>query len=419
MKPLFRGGVHSTDKSLVNYYKAKDKQGKIHVGVTIDTENPEYYIYPYDLAWRTNLEEYGEVPELHVIEDEIKSNITLRDDQEPYVQELSQCPRGVFISNPGTGKTVMMLELISRLKLKTLVLVNTSYLLHQWETECKKLLNYEPGIIGDGKYIVKDITIGTFQTLARSNAKLKEIKEKFSLVIVDECHHCPAATFKYVLSSLSVLFKLGVTGTFRRKDGLEFLTNWMLSDRKVINKTDNTLVPKIIRVNTGIKVHDGESFIESLSGLAEDKKLAEIITQMVKRNPERNQLVLSARLATVEILAEMNPNAIVLTGEQGDRNDLDKRLQQKKLIISTILGEGVNLPSLDTVHLIHPNNNIPQLEQRIARVNRPKEGKLLPLVYDYRYKSNRKALGYNVLKQQQERDKYYLKKGYKVYDITP
>ena len=418
MKPLFKHMVLIETKEYVTKYARRTPDGKTHSGVTIDSNYPDYYAYPYDLAWKLPLNDFAEVPDLTYIEDEeVNSSITLREDQLPNVIGLLKCPRGVFISKPGTGKTVMCLELINRTRLKTLILVNTSYLLYQWKEECTKLLGYEPGLIGDGKFNIKDITVATFQTLSRNKSKLDKIYDKFSLIIVDECHHCPAASFKYVLGNLHALFKLGVTGTHKRKDGLEFMTDWMLSDHKLINTEDNTLVPDIIIVKTGIKVPDGDSFVECLTELAIKKRLIDKIKEMVDRNPKRNQLVLTSRLSTVELLAARYKNAIVITGEEGDRANLNERVLRHKLIISTLLNEGVNIPNLDTLHLVHPNNNLPVLEQRIARINRPVEGKYTPIIFDYWYTHSTGAIGFNVEAQQQTRLQYYKKQGYKVYAI--
>ena len=418
MKPLFKHCVLLDNRGYLSKYCKKDKEGKIHSGVTIDLDYEDYYAYPYDLAWRIPLTEYAEVPTLEYIKDgEIDSKITLREDQIPYVQELLVKPRGLFISKPGTGKTVMCLELIHISNLKTLVIVNTKFLLYQWKEECEKLLGYTPGIIGDGKFIVKDITIATFQTLSRSKEKLKEIHDKFTLTIVDECHHCPANTFKYVVGNIQSLFKLGVTGTHKRKDGLEFITDWMLSDHKLFNITDNTMKPEIVIVKTDIKIPSGESFVECLTNLSTIEKAITKITEMINKNPERNQLVLSLRLSTVERLAACYKDAIVVTGIEGDRENLNNRVLDSKLIISTILNEGVNIPNLDTLHLIHPSNNLPQLEQRIARINRPVEGKRVPLVFDYWYKHQKGVLGFNVESQQKTRLAYYKSKGYKIHEI--
>lgn len=417
MKPFLTSKLYYPDLSYLRSY-LKQKDGKKYSGVSVDDEYFEYYTYPYDLAWKLGLENLASIPPILKIEDgKTTSQIKLREHQEPLVSELEKEPRGLLVSKPGTGKTVMMLELVHRLQLKTLILVNTKFLLEQWEKECKKLLDYRPGIYGGGKKILKDITIGTFQTVTKDKT-LNELKNKFSLVIVDEAHHCPARTFKYTLNNLAARYKLGVTGTRKRKDGLEFITSWCLSDKLIINKVDDTMKPKIVIVKTGIRLPEGENFVEVLTNLSYVDQLYGIIANLINKNPGRHQLILLQRLDAVDKLSAFFPNALVITGKEGSREDLNNRILQHKLIISTLLNEGVNIPNLDTLHLVHPNNNLPQLEQKIARINRPVEGKKTPLVLDYWYKKSKYPQGFNVTTQQKTRKEWYFKQGYDVYELT-
>jgi len=418
MKPIFNASVLFEGRDYVKFYTKKDRKGQTHSGVTIDSDFENMYAYPYDLAWKLPFADYSSTPEIKYIKDGVvKNSIVLRPDQAPYVEKLLKKPRGIFVSKPGTGKTVMCLDLIAKANLKVLILVNTLYLLEQWREECKKLLDYTPGMIGGTKFIVKDITVATFQTLSRSPEKLKHISNEFSLVIVDECHHIPALTFSQVLRGLNSIFKLGVTGTLERKDNLHFIAKWYLSDNIIVNTTDDTMQPEITIVRTNLKIPSGENFVESLTALGTSERVLNIVRSVVSDYSERLQLVLSSRVATVELLAKTYKNAIAITGMVGDRDNLNDRLLDSKLIISTLLNEGVNIPYLDTLHLIHPSNNLPQLEQRIARINRPVEGKPTPLVFDYWFKSNKKALGFNILTQQANRLAYYRKQGYQIYEI--
>ncbi len=234
------------------------------------------------------------------------------------------------------------------------------------------------GIIGGGHFGINDITIATFQT----GRKFTMAFDRFSLVIVDECHHVPANTFRETLSNIPAFWKMGLTGTYHRKDELEFMANWYLGDRIIKNLIDDTMTPEIVIVQTGLKIGKG-SFIEGLTDLAIDNNLIEIIYDQIIKCQEsgRKQLVIPFRLSTVEILEE-----------------------------------GADIPRLDTLHLIHPNNNLPMLEQRIKRICRTVPDKKTPLVFDYFFKDNNKA-EYRVTQQQQIRLNFYKDKGYKIHVI--
>jgi superfamily II DNA or RNA helicase len=415
---LFKHGTFLDNKKYVSTY-TKKIDGKYYCGVGVDDEYPDLYYYPYDLVWRLGIENCEEVPELKYLDEEINSSIILKPYQQDCVEKLLAEPRGIFISPPGTGKTVMAIELIASLKLKTLILVNSVYLLNQWIEEIEKFTGYSAGKIGEGTFEIKDITVATFQTV-RKKERLEQVRKNFSLTIVDECHRVPATTFKFVLSNIESYWKLGITGTYKRKDKLEFLADWMLSYKKTINEFDDTMQPSILIVKTGISLPPCESFVDCLNLIESDMRLLDKVEYVVgKCSEDRHHLIISFRLASVDILSLKFPEAIVVTGgtDKEGRENLNERVLDQKIIISTTLQEGVNIPNLDTLHLIHPNNNLPMLEQRIKRINRPVDGKKQPLVVDYWYKHSKGVKGFNVETQQKARLAFYKQQGYKIYVI--
>lgn len=409
MKIFSSGAILPTKRYIKDFTKTIDNN--IYCGVRPYLPKKGYLQYPYSLVHSLGFDYFDEIPEVHIIEKDLYSNITLKDYQEEIVTKLIRNPYGVLISAPGTGKTIMAVELLYRLRYKTLILVNSLFLLDQWYNVILEQLNYEAGKIGGGSYEFKDITIATFQTLR----KFELLIDKYSLVIIDEVHHVPASTFRDTLSNISALWKLGLTGTYKRKDGLEFLTKWFVGDNITENLVDDTLKPEIIIVKTGIKV-DGGRYVESLNGLASNEKLLECILNNIEKCKNRKQLIIPFRLETVEILSDAIPEAIVITGQtdKEERQNLNQRVLENPIIISTVLQEGSDIPNLDTLHLIHPNNNLPMLEQRIKRICRTVEGKKTPLVFDYFFKDSSTA-EYNVETQQKIRLNFYNQKKWKTH----
>lgn len=412
---LLKGGVLSNITKYAKHYLFRDKAKDRLISCVFPSPVPEYLLeYPYDLAIQLGLENVG-TNELLFTDDLFESpEITLYEDQEEVINNFKTKPYGILVSNPGTGKTVMCLYLIKYLKLKTLILVNSAYLLRQWEEAFIEFYNYQPGVLGDKSKSIKDITVATFQTF---NKIKEDYPNTWSFIVVDECHHTPANTFSGVLRSLEAPFKFGVTGTLERKDGLENLTKYYLGNRVIINEVDNTLTPEIIIVKTDIHL-GGDSYVECLTDLAENSLLHDKVYEMTQKAKDRHQLIICFRVLTVERLLEILPEAISITGSstKEERENLNERVLENKIIISTTLQEGVNIVNLDTLHLIHPNNNLPQLTQRIARINRVKKGKKVPLVFDYWFKQGT-ASGFSVANQQKERYYWYQKKGYKIHVI--
>ena len=77
------------------------------------------------------------------------------------------------------------------------------------------------------------IDIATLQTLARRD-DLATLTAGYGLVIVDECHHVPAAAFEYAVRQIPARRWLGLTATPYRRDQLDELilvSGWAKSAR--------------------------------------------------------------------------------------------------------------------------------------------------------------------------------------------
>ena len=94
-----------------------------------------------------------------------KSNITLHKEQAKIIAALDDKTNGIIISPPGSGKTIIALELIARLGLPTLILVNRNQLLSQWVERVEQFLGIpktQIGVIsGVKKKVGKQIAIAT------------------------------------------------------------------------------------------------------------------------------------------------------------------------------------------------------------------------------------------------------------------
>ncbi len=73
---------------------------------------------------------------------------------------------------------------------------------------------------GVKKKMTGKIDVGMLQSISRLD-DLSAISEKYSQIIIDECHHIPAAPFEAILKQLPARYVLGLSATPYRKDGLE------------------------------------------------------------------------------------------------------------------------------------------------------------------------------------------------------
>jgi superfamily II DNA or RNA helicase len=106
-----------------------------------------------------------------------------------YIKHVGACGGGLLDVDPGKGKTVMALNIISKLQKSTLVIVHKSFLLNQW---IERIQQFLPGArVGriQGQIIDtenKDIVIGMLQSLSMKEYP-KDTFQQFGLAIYDEC----------------------------------------------------------------------------------------------------------------------------------------------------------------------------------------------------------------------------------------
>ena len=136
--------------------------------------------------------------------------------------------RGVIVMPTGIGKTFLAVlwfkkQLEVNPKARLLFICHNQDILSQANEK-----EFQTGLqdfnISYGYYnsIDKDDTqciFATTQTLARNLNKFR--KDYFDYIIVDECHHYQARTFKKVLEYFTPAFMLGLTATPYRMDGLD------------------------------------------------------------------------------------------------------------------------------------------------------------------------------------------------------
>jgi superfamily II DNA or RNA helicase len=123
--------------------------------------------------------------------------------------------RGVVVMPTGTGKTEVALAIMCNLSVSTLVIAPVRDLMYQWHRRIRQGLGYDAGIIGDNTYMVKPISVITYDSACIHMDKLGHL---FKLIIFDECHHLPGTMRREAALMSAAPFRLGLTATPHRVD---------------------------------------------------------------------------------------------------------------------------------------------------------------------------------------------------------
>ncbi len=336
------------------------------------------------------------------------SNIKLRSYQSRALVGLttSGC-EGLLISPAGSGKTVIGLSLLPMLEQKTLWMTHTNPLATQVISRINKFLpslkDHDIGIIGNGEWSIGNvITIALVQTLVRNMDKVRQMKNEFGLVIIDEAHHCPSTTFSKILTELAPMYEYGLTATPIRRDGLHTQMYQILGKilhtvpLEEVRKHGGIIIPKVRYKelkNNDQELNNYGALLKSLSGNTE--RTLEIVNDVVKeaKNGHISIVVTSRKLHAEELFKFLK---IKLCAEVGiatgsySKKDINKTISlleedKIKTLVTTsdLLGEGFDYAPIDRGFLCLPFRNATRTEQIVGRLQRTSDGKKDAIIYDY------------------------------------
>lgn len=147
------------------------------------------------------------------------------------LNQLRQYDSAVVVLPTGLGKTVYASKLISQWERgNCLFLAHTRELIEQAADKLGAELGYRPGVEMNVQAVELDTLwqggmtiVGSVQTMYGDRRLKKYSKHPFGLIVVDECHHATAATYKKVVGYFQALNPnlkvVGITATPNRADG--------------------------------------------------------------------------------------------------------------------------------------------------------------------------------------------------------
>lgn len=327
----------------------------------------------------------------------------LRDYQVEAVDAVARGRQGVVVAPCGAGKTMIGVGIIARAATRAVVLCHTQDLVDQWVERIQGRLGINAGVLGAGEHDVQTVTVAMVQTLIQADrAEIQALARGVGLLILDEAHHCPAETFRSVVEHFPARYRVGLTATPERSDGLTSVMYWTLGG--ILHRVTHArlvkcgaLAPAEVRpVETRfewVAGEDGESWNDLAEALVENDERNGLICDLVAREYAAGHvvLVLSGRVEhcgeLARLLCARGVPAIAATGKS-KKADRQRAIEDVRagalrvLCASTIADEGLDIPSLTRVVQAFPSRAQGRAIQRLGRLMRPQPGKPTPVLYD-------------------------------------
>ena len=305
-----------------------------------------------------------------------------------YISTVKDSGGGLLDVEPGKGKTVMALNIISKLKRKTLVVVHKSFLMNQWIERIQTFLpDAKIGKIQGETIDIdnKDIVIGMLQSLS-SKEYDTTIWDQFGLTVFDECHHLSAEVFSKIMINIVTNYTLGLSGTMKRKDGLTKVFEYFIGPVIHKEKTDLTAEVLVKSIHIDFNNFDdvktdfrGNPLYSLMINELDCKERNDFIVNVVKneliKNPKQQIMILSNTKNLLHQLYEgiekfdesMNVTIGYYLG--GMKEDKLKESESKKIILATyaMASEGLDIKTLTTLLMATPKSDVCQSVGRILR----------------------------------------------------
>lgn len=339
----------------------------------------------------------------------LKSECRLYEYQKEAIETMLRSENGILVAPAGSGKTVIGVDLITRLTQPTLILVHKKQIFNQWIGRIEAFLNIskkEIGQFGANKKKIGDkITVAMVQTLNKMD-DIPDISNRFGMIIVDECHHMPAKMFRNVITKFKPYYLYGLTATPERKNNdVKLIFIYLGEILHTINKNLTTSKSKVPISNNKPKVLIHNTNLDVPFKIKIDN--FQILSKILIFDSDRNRqiagdiskeidnclkcLVLTERKEHVEVLTyylKSKYEILTLTGDLTEKQRREKIAQieagnfQILLATGQLIGEGTDFPNLDCLFLVYPFAFSGKLTQYIGRIQRGCINN--NVIYDYR-----------------------------------
>jgi len=313
---------------------------------------------------------------------------------------------GTIVLPCGSGKTIIGIGAISKLKTETLIISTNITAIRQWREELLDKTDIKEEDIGEysgESKNIRPVTIASYQIVTyrkNRNSSFKHFsifnERNWGLIIYDEVHLLPAPVFR-VVSSLQSRRRLGLTATLIREDGLEEevfaligpkkfelpwkrleATGWIAKSYCVEYRVN---LLESLNINYAISDKRGKFRIAS-----ENPAKFDVIDKILEKHPNDNILIIGQYISQLDMLRDKYKFPIITGKVPNKKREIIynkfKSGEIKRLIVSKVANFAVDLPDANVAIQISGTFGSRQEEaQRLGRILRPKKGDNIAYFY--------------------------------------
>ena len=329
----------------------------------------------------------------------------LYQEQQAAMDDLLVFDDGVLCAPPAFGKTVVASAMIVKRAVSTLVVVETTMLLDQWRDRLSRFLGVDVENIGTlvgGKNKLTGIIDVACQGSLAGQKDLPGLLAKYGQIMIDECHHSAADSYKDWLVHAAPKFIFGMTAEDERSDGHQPYVFMRCGPIRHIGKKAAN-APKdlqaIIRYRERpIPLADDIPTADMYQWLLDDEqRTQDIITDVLDNYGQgRKCLILTERVEHVKAFARLLKGKAALFVLTSDGKGAESKksivaalaqlpLGQPHVLVATykLLGEAFDHAPLDTLFIGAPFTWKGRLRQYAGRLDRFCIGKKDVKIFDY------------------------------------
>ena len=313
--------------------------------------------------------------------------------------------KALITASAGSGKTFLAaFDALNFNPRRLLYIVHEgSILMKSYETFSRVFGSDRSYGVFNGEYKEQDADFVFSTNVTMANSLELFEAHTWDYIIIDECHHSTAETYRKIIDYFKPQFLLGITATPERMDGEDVFS---LFDQNVpyeLRLRDaiiNGLVVPFkyygIRdelIEYGITQTRGHKFVEQFS----DEAHCDFIYRMIEKHRQSGQKLKALAFCrdishAIRMSQAMEDyyNTRYLTGKNsvGERIRAFKDLQDENadleiLFTVDILNEGVDIPGVNMVLFLRPTDSQTIFIQQLGRGLRKYEGKKYVTVLDF------------------------------------